>query len=546
MAKSNPDDKTANFKQPGVKPTGPDNTSIKAVTPTPNLEQQFQIARVQAHQKSSPEQKAGFDKQAKTTQMDLAYKNAKSKDPMSQSIGKDRLKQFSIMDKLKYRLNSASKGLKKLGKQIQSKVQGKQDMAGVNKPMIKSEDDIQKGQMSKLGKPGLSEKAKEGAKQFAESKGHKPEMAGSPHSAPETKPAPKATAEHAPTQAPEKKVAKPKHEAAKAQVMAHAMPEPLSAHEIISSMLKDKAVQKQQARASLAKNPKVIPHESAKAKQLEKTPVPGKSGEATPDLKFKGVKKERQAKRESLAQKGPLIPKNSVQAKDQEKTAPFRAKREEKDFNSQETQVHAKAKPEVKPADKPAPEAPKQPEKTPETKVVKVKSNKQPQLGVKTDFRHMDAHSYLLDFLHRMANPGSGGGKVIVKSETTAPTSPVAAIRNKLKIKGQNKLAQRKSANMNSIQTRNAQRMGSPQKPTFENEITKKLPPKGIQKKEKEQTEPESLASTSVKIKEGMKSAAPKDKAEAMTDPQNYPKHSRKQLIDLMGRQIKKNSTCGY
>lgn len=72
-------------------------------------------------------------------------------------------KQFSILDRLRSHASNFANTIGKLGKQVQGKSQNAAAMPGVNQKMIKAEDivemmDLLKGQMSKLGKPGLSER----------------------------------------------------------------------------------------------------------------------------------------------------------------------------------------------------------------------------------------------------------------------------------------------------------------------------------------------------------------------------------------------------
>jgi hypothetical protein len=422
----------------------------------------------------------------------------------------DGAKKFSIMDRLRSQGSQITNTLGKLGKQMQSKVQGAMKMPGINKSEMDEMIDLLKGQMSKLGKPGLSEKAKADSAQWLASQGKVPAQ---------VQPAPAQAAPAQPSRMQKKPVTAhvdAAHDAAHSQHSHNKLkdnmkrvakpaeqpkiaPQPTSEQHAVKSpevqrqFQSKKVIPKEQAPAvqttgvAPAKpSAKVIPGNSPKAQQAvaahqkrqfesEKTAAfsqPKDDGWGSPAHQEATQEPTRIAQKPVAGQPKAAAPSDkTVNIKVGQKAAPAQA--------APAKPVPAQAAP-AKPAAVPAAD----PKAMEATQIMPRDKHGMPvkELGVKKPFAPEEAHSKLLSFLHNLVSPGSALG------------------RHSQHFMGKSEEVEKKS-------------------PTDE------------------KTEKESLASTSVKIQAGAKKEAPKEQAKLLTDEKNYPEHNRKRLRQLIGKQ---------
>lgn len=527
----------------------------------------------------------------------------------------DGAKKFSIMDRLRGQASQIGNTLGKLGKQIQTKAQGSMKMPGINKSELDEMIDLLKGQMSKLGKPGLSDQAKAGAAQWLASQGKiAPKPVAPVQAAPVQAPPQAAPAQVAPAQLSrmKKKPQSPKvdaaHEAAHSQHSHNKIkenmkrvlkpaeqpkvdPQPTPAQHAVKSpenarafqsknvIPKEKAPPVQSSGVAPAKpSAKVIPGNSPKAQQAvaahqkrqfesEKTAPfaqPKDDGWGSPAREEATQEPTRIAQKPVAGQPKAAAPSDkTVNVKvGQKQAAPAQVQ-------SAPAQAQAApAKPAVAPvADPKAMEA---------TQIMPRDKHGMPvkELGVKKPFAPEEAHSKLLTFLHNLVHPGNALGRhsqhFMGKSEEFSdeikkgisdhlvklgqamgvvakrPGVSQGKVGNNTfeKDKYKPKLKDMKTSGSYHLPGASEHKVpkGAAKKVMGDKHMPKKVKVTKAEEMEKkspteEQTEKDSLASTSMKIQTGAKKELPKEKAKLLTDPKNYPEHNRKRLHQLIGKQ---------
>lgn len=459
-----------------------------------------------------------------------------------------------------------------LNKPSQPKVQNAAPMPGVNQKMAKSINDMMdllKGQMSKLGKPGLSEQMGHETKAWISANQNHPMVQAASKkpavaAATPVSVAPPHASMTQPSSQPAMAVpAKPKS----AHVMhAHEQVQSKAHHNKLAANLQK--VKKPAAKPSPEANPQPQDHavkSPENAQHFKNTPRTFKSSKVIPagSPKAQAVAPTAETTKKSSSK---IIPRESVQNKqavsaaakkkfESEKTADYKesndgwggssnektleATGKKKGFNEESTKKDivsngdkskgsgtAKQRPDSKfesertapleneaktsgnasgsqpPSGKSASEAaPVQNAKPLETR----------HLGVQKPFQmHSgEAHSHLMNFLHQLVNPGS------IPNQTPA---------NKQVVQHSQHFMQ-KSESMHILCTS----LKSKVRTTPKNEALDIV-------KADEVTQKESVGDTSIKIKQGSKKEPATKQASLLTDPNNYPNHSRKKIVQMIGK----------